>query len=71
VNKNNSRWLELLLSMALSVFPVVVVAWAEQVVKTTLVRDLCKVPKRRHFTLWIRWMCLRSRPLKTNQPVFG
>lgn len=43
--------LELLLSKALSVFPVVVVDWAEQVVKTTLVRDLCNGPKMRYFTL--------------------
>jgi hypothetical protein len=51
VNKKNSRWLELLLSKALSVFPVVLVARTEQVGKTTQVRDLCKVPKRRYFTL--------------------
>jgi predicted AAA+ superfamily ATPase len=51
VNKNNSRWLEPLLAKALSVFPVVVVAGARQVGKTTLVRNLCPGPKRRYFTL--------------------
>jgi predicted AAA+ superfamily ATPase len=39
------------LSQALSIFPVVVVAGARQVGKTTLVRDLCPGPKRRYFTL--------------------
>jgi predicted AAA+ superfamily ATPase len=39
------------LAKALSVFPVVVVAGARQVGKTTLVRDLCPGPKRRYFTL--------------------
>jgi predicted AAA+ superfamily ATPase len=51
MNENNSRWLEPLLAKALSVFPVVVVAGARQVGKTTLVRDLCPGPKRRYFTL--------------------
>lgn len=51
MNKNNSRWLEPLLAKALSVFPVVVVAGARQVGKTTMVRDLCPGPKRRYFTL--------------------
>ncbi len=51
MNKNNSRWLEPLLANALSVFPVVVVAGARQVGKTTLVRDLCPGPRRRYFTL--------------------
>ena len=47
VNKNNSRWIAPVLSRALSVFPVVVVAGARQVGKTTLVRDLCPGPKRK------------------------
>lgn len=51
MNKKYSRWLEPLLAKALSVFPVVVVAGARQVGKTTLVRDLCPGPKRRYFTL--------------------
>ena len=51
VNKNHSRWIEPLLSQALSVFPVVVMAGARQVGKTTLVRDLCPGPKRRYHTL--------------------
>ena len=36
---------------ALSVFPVVVVAGARQVGKTTLVRELCPGPKRKYYTL--------------------
>lgn len=51
MNKNHSRWLEPLLIQALSVFPVVVVAGARQVGKTTLVRDLCPGPKRKYYTL--------------------
>ena len=51
VNKSHSRWIEPLLSQALSVFPVVVMAGARQVGKTTLVRDLCPGPKRRYHTL--------------------
>jgi predicted AAA+ superfamily ATPase len=51
VNKNNSRWIAPVLSRALSVFPVVVVAGARQVGKTTLVRDLCPGPKRKYYTL--------------------
>jgi predicted AAA+ superfamily ATPase len=51
VNKNNSRWSAPLLTRALSVFPVVFVAGARQVGKTTLVRELCPGPKRRYYTL--------------------
>jgi predicted AAA+ superfamily ATPase len=45
VNKNNSRWIAPVLSRALSVFPVVVVAGARQVGKTISVRELCPVVK--------------------------
>jgi len=51
MNKSHSRWLEPLLARALAVFPVVVVAGARQVGKTTLVRDMCPGPKRRYYTL--------------------
>lgn len=51
MNKNYSRWIAPLLTRALSVFPVVVVAGARQVGKTTLVRDMCPGPKRRYYTL--------------------
>ena len=51
MNKNHSRWIAPLLTRALSVFPVVVVAGARQVGKTTLVRELCPGPKRKYYTL--------------------
>jgi predicted AAA+ superfamily ATPase len=51
MNKNHSRWMEPLLTRALGAFPVVVVAGARQVGKTTLVRELCPGPERRYHTL--------------------
>jgi predicted AAA+ superfamily ATPase len=51
VNKNNSRWIFPVLSRALSVFPVVVVAGARQVGKTISVRELCQGLKRKYCTL--------------------
>lgn len=63
MNKNNSRWIAPLLSRALSVFPVVVVAGTRQVEKTTLVRDMCPGPKRRYYTL--------SASRRLNQTVFN
>jgi hypothetical protein len=51
MNKKHSRWMEPLLARALGAFPVVVVAGARQVGKTTLVRELCSGPERRYYTL--------------------
>lgn len=51
MNNNHSRAIKPLLVKALGVFPVVVVAGARQVGKTTLVRDLCPGPARRYYSL--------------------
>ena len=51
MNKNNPRWIESLLGKALAAFPVVAVAGARQVGKTTLVRELCPGRQRRYHTL--------------------
>ena len=51
MNSNHSRWLKPLLDKVLTTFPVVVVAGARQVGKTTLVRDLGKGPARRYYSL--------------------
>jgi predicted AAA+ superfamily ATPase len=51
MNRNHSRWIKPLLEKALQSFPVVVVAGARQVGKTTLVRDLCPGPQRRYHSL--------------------
>ncbi len=51
MNSNHSRWLKPLLDSVLTTFPVVVVAGARQVGKTTLVRDLCAGPARRYYSL--------------------
>ena len=51
MNKKHTRWLEPLLARALRAFPVIVVAGARQVGKTTLVRELCPGPERRYYTL--------------------